>query len=74
MLVKLLWLTVQLVVSDARFVENNIAVIDYTKCKNCGICANKCPKKVITGAKPVAPKAEAAAPAVEKTEEAPKSE
>lgn len=68
---------------DAIHVENNIAVIDYTKCKNCGICANKCPKKVITGAKPVAPKAEAAAPkaetapaapAVEKTEEAPKSE
>lgn len=38
---------------DAIHVENNIATIDYAKCKNCGICANKCPKKVITGAKPV---------------------
>lgn len=43
---------------DAIHVIDNVAVIDYTKCKSCGICANKCPKKVITGAKPVQPKKE----------------
>ena len=29
-------------------VENNIAHIDYEKCKDCGACAVKCPKKVIS--------------------------
>lgn len=28
-------------------VNNNFAKIDYDKCKSCGICAEKCPKKVI---------------------------
>ncbi len=28
-------------------VENNIPMIDYTKCTNCGKCADKCPKKCI---------------------------
>lgn len=28
-------------------VENNIAHIDYDKCTNCGVCVEKCPKKVI---------------------------
>lgn len=32
------------VVADA---EGSIAVIDYTKCTNCGICVSKCPTKVI---------------------------
>ncbi len=32
---------------DAISVTDNLAVIDYDKCKSCGICANKCPKKVI---------------------------
>lgn len=32
---------------DAIHVENNIAKIDYSKCKNCGACAMKCPAKVI---------------------------
>lgn len=32
---------------DAIHVENNIAKIDYEKCKNCGACAIKCPKKII---------------------------
>ena len=27
--------------------EDNIAVIDGTKCQGCGKCAEKCPKKVI---------------------------
>ena len=53
---------------DAIHVIDNIAVIDYDKCKNCGMCANKCPKMVITGYRVEAPKP--AAPA----EEAPKAE
>ena len=32
---------------EAISVNDNLAVIDYEKCKSCGICANKCPKKVI---------------------------
>jgi electron transport complex protein RnfB len=32
---------------DAIHVENNIAKIDYEKCKNCGLCAKECPKHVI---------------------------
>ncbi|MDO5400111.1 MAG: RnfABCDGE type electron transport complex subunit B [Eubacteriales bacterium] len=28
-------------------VENNLAVIDYTKCTNCGKCATVCPKHLI---------------------------
>ena len=32
---------------DAIHVENNHAVIDYTKCKNCALCAKVCPSKVI---------------------------
>lgn len=32
---------------DAIHVENNIAKIDYDKCKNCGLCAKKCPKQII---------------------------
>lgn len=33
--------------ADAIHVEDNRAVIDYTKCTSCGNCAEKCPKKVI---------------------------
>lgn len=64
---------------DAIHVIDNIAVIDYDKCKNCGMCANKCPKKVITGyrvAPPAPPKPaeppKAAEPAA--AAEAPKAE
>lgn len=28
--------------------DNNLPVIDYTKCTGCGKCAEKCPKKVIS--------------------------
>ncbi|MDD6736239.1 MAG: 4Fe-4S binding protein, partial [Clostridiales bacterium] len=28
-------------------VNSNLAEIDYDKCRGCGICAEKCPKKVI---------------------------
>ena len=27
--------------------EHNLAVIDYEKCDNCGLCATVCPKKLI---------------------------
>lgn len=33
--------------SGAITVENNLAHIDYSKCTNCGKCAEKCPQKVI---------------------------
>ncbi len=32
---------------EAIKVKNNIAVIDYAKCTNCGKCAEKCPSKCI---------------------------
>lgn len=32
---------------EAIHMENNVAVIDYEKCTNCGKCAAKCPAKVI---------------------------
>ena len=32
---------------DAIHVENNVATIDYSKCKDCGLCAMKCPKHAI---------------------------
>lgn len=33
--------------NDAITVEDNIAHIDPEKCTNCGLCATKCPKKII---------------------------
>lgn len=33
--------------SGAITMENNLPVIDYTKCTGCGKCAEKCPKKII---------------------------
>ena len=33
---------------DAVHVNGNLAKIDYTKCTQCGKCAEKCPSKVIT--------------------------
>ena len=32
---------------DAIHMEDNLSVIDYEKCTNCGKCAEKCPVKVI---------------------------
>lgn len=32
---------------QAIHVNQNIALVDYSKCTNCGICASKCPVKVI---------------------------
>ena len=61
---------------DAIHVIDNLAVIDYDKCKACGICANKCPKGVLTGKRPPqpAPAAAPAAPAAAPAQEAPKAE
>ena len=33
--------------NEAITVENNLAIIDYSKCDNCGLCATVCPKKLI---------------------------
>ena len=59
---------------DAIHVIDNLAVIDYDKCKACGICANKCPKGVLTGKRPAAPAAEAKPAAEAPKAEAPKAE
>ena len=32
---------------DAIHVVNNVAVIDYAKCKNCTMCAKACPRNAI---------------------------
>jgi electron transport complex protein RnfB len=32
---------------DAIHVVNNLAVIDYSKCTNCTMCVQKCPRKII---------------------------
>lgn len=34
--------------NGAISVLDNLAVIDYDKCTSCGVCKDKCPKKVIT--------------------------
>jgi ferredoxin len=55
---------------------DNLAKIDPEKCKNCGMCAKACPRKIITvvpkpGAKPivkVAPKLEEGEVAVKPSE------
>ena len=31
--------------------ERNLAVIDYSKCDNCGLCATVCPKHLIKDSK-----------------------
>lgn len=32
---------------DSIIIENNLARIDYSKCKNCGLCAKECPTGAI---------------------------
>jgi Fe-S-cluster-containing hydrogenase component 2 len=44
---------------DAITVEDNVAKIDYSKCKSCGLCAVVCPTGAINSFKPL-PKKEAA--------------
>ena len=72
---------------DAIHVENNVAVIDYSKCKNCTMCAKACPKNAIepiptpeekekfkAAQKAAAEKKAAAAKAAAEAAEAPKAE
>jgi len=56
---------------EAIKVENNVAVIDYSKCKDCGLCAMKCPKHAIKNERIEAMQAKKAAEeAAAKAEEA----
>lgn len=50
---------------DAIFVEDNLARVDFDKCKNCGLCEKECPTGAIVNLRP---KKKPAAP--KKTEEA----
>ena len=72
---------------DAIHVENNVAVIDYSKCKNCTMCAKACPRNAIepiptpeekekfkAAQKAAAEKKAAAAKAAKEAEEAAKAE
>ena len=40
-------LCVKICPEQAISIDNNLAVIDYSKCQNCGLCATVCPKKLI---------------------------
>jgi electron transport complex protein RnfB len=42
---------------DAITVENNLAKIDYEKCRNCGICILKCPTGIISDLLDIRPSA-----------------
>lgn len=61
--------------AGAITVTDNLAVIDYSKCTNCGTCVLKCPRHLIKdlSGKVVAPVA-APKPAAPKKEAAPKAE
>ena len=39
---------------DAIHMNGNVAQVDYSKCVNCGACAQKCPTKVIQTDKKIA--------------------
>ena len=32
---------------EVTLLESNLAVIDYTKCVSCGLCATACPRHII---------------------------
>ena len=60
---------------DAIKVENNLATIDYDKCKNCGMCAKECPTgAILSFRKKKAPAKKSAAPKADAPAEAPKAE
>lgn len=62
---------------DAITIENNLAKIDFDKCKNCGLCEKECPTNAISNLrikkkvvpKPVAPAAKVEATKVENKED-----
>ena len=37
---------------DAIYVENNLARVDFDKCKNCGLCEKECPTGAIINLRP----------------------
>jgi Fe-S-cluster-containing hydrogenase component 2 len=39
--------------NEAITIEKNLAIIDYSKCDSCGLCATVCPKKLIVNTKPL---------------------
>ena len=53
---------------EAIRVINNLAVINYSLCKNCGLCAKKCPKGIIKFDRPL-PTPKKAVPNKETSEE-----
>lgn len=55
---------------DAIVVENNLAMIDPEKCKNCGLCAKECPTNAINNMRAKRKAPEAPAPAAEAKAEA----
>jgi ferredoxin len=59
---------------DAITIENNLAYIDYTKCRLCRKCEDQCPTGAIHAVNfpPRKPKAEAPAAPVQKVQAAPK--
>ena len=50
---------------EAVKVENNVAMIDPEKCKNCGLCAKECPTGAINNMRAKRKPAAAPAPAKE---------
>lgn len=50
---------------DAIYVENNLARVDFEKCKNCGLCEKECPTNAIIN---VRPKKKPAKPAEKKAQ------
>ena len=57
---------------DAITIENNLAYIDYTKCRLCRKCEDQCPTGAIHAVNFPARKPKAEAPAVQKVQAAPK--
>ena len=50
-------LCVKICPEQAICVEQNLAVIDYSKCTNCGLCATVCPRHLIISTVDAVPKA-----------------
>ncbi len=51
---------------DAIHVEDNLARIDYSKCKSCGLCVYECPTGAINSFRKLKPKKKAEKPAAPK--------